>query len=122
MDPRFTRAILAAASLWCACDTFEGVRDASDAASDDAGVSREGGPDGRSEGGRSYACTERPARAFPSLEACRAEIASSVSVACEPFDAGVETGAPCERARVLCECRGGGSVEIGLLVRDCACR
>ncbi|NOU30520.1 MAG: hypothetical protein HOO96_21685 [Polyangiaceae bacterium] len=112
------RVVLVGSCLSLSCETFEALGGESDAGGDAA----EASPDAaRSEGGGPrFACTARPERTFPSLDACRAAMTSSVG--CDALDAGVETGDPCGGPRILCSCQGGGSVEIALLVRDCACR
>lgn len=109
------RVVLVGASLSLACETFEALDGGADAGGDSA--STDAGSEG---GGPRFACTARPERTFPSLEACRA--ATTSSVGCDAVDGGAETGDRCEGPRVLCSCRGGGSVDVVLLVRDCACR
>ncbi len=115
MPPLAWRVVLVGSCLSLGCETFEALGGGGDAGGDSA--STDAGSEG---GGPRFVCTGRPERTFLSLDACRAAMASSVG--CDAVDGGAETGAPCEGPRVLCSCQGGGSVEIVLLVRDCACR
>jgi hypothetical protein len=114
--PRFAWCVVLVGScLSLGCETFEALDGGTDAGADSASTDA-----GREGGGPKLACTARPERTFPSLEACRAAMTSSVG--CDAADGGAQTGDACEGPRVLCSCQGGGSVELVLVVRDCACR